>query len=486
MRAFLHVLLACTLGFCSVHSAAAQPIACEPCIRGDALIEKFSLQAVRPHAAELAALPLADPLTQEQYARVVELRQRTASLARLAAVDDSDLALVASALCRAASGGCVTSTTRALQCLADRCAVALPVPDQRTRDVATVVAACTRYQSQKRSPRVGLGFDWGNGVQRSQHPIDGRTWSLGIESRLRLNRRFGLIGRVDRSAGRDEQTDADSNGTDDTATGTLTRVSTLAGLSFVLDYALFEGQPRLLRIDLLGGYLATRSHPDESGPAAGADFTFQLAMVTAGVRVIQGFGDATDATMLIGHLGILIGAAPEPRVGPDCEADHGSRSSRLAIGFDMPFGGYGFSKQLGYLGTGIAIEALWNLTRNVDIATRADLLVYPGDERDSVIHTAALAGLRVDHGGRRTFRTSFFSTLMAGYTHGAGFTPTTTGTGPVTDISVGWGGQDRDGAAYLRLHGRFGISPANVDYRAVFLSAGFELRFDGSYWRRKP
>lgn len=485
MRAFLHLVLACVLGI-GVPSAAAQPIACEPCVRGDALIEKFSLQAVRPLAAELAALPLAEPLTEEQYAHVVELRQRTPSLVRVGAVDDSDLALVASALCLAASGDCVTSTTHALQCLADRCAVALPMPDPRTADVATVVPACTRYYSKRRSPPLGLGFEWGNGVQRSQHPTDGRAWSLGIESRLRLNRQFGVIARIDRSAGRDEQTDADGNGTDDVATGTLTRVSALAGPSFLFNYSRYEGQPRFLRVDLLGGYLATRSHPDESGPAAGADFTLQLAIVTAGVRVVQGFGDATDATMLIGHLGIIIGAAPEPRVGPDCEADHGSRSSRLALGFDMSFGGYGFPKQLGALIPGIGIEALWNLTKHVDLATRADLLVFPGDERDSVIHSAALAGLRVDHGSRGRSTIGFFSTVMLGYTHGAGFTPTTSGTGPVTDVSVGWGGQDRDGAAYLRLHGRFGISPDNVDYRAVFLSAGFELRFDGTYWRRHP
>jgi len=479
----LVLLLVCAVG---VRTSVAQPIACEPCVRGESLIDTYTIQPVRQLSAELAALPFAEALTQAQYARVVEMRQRVPALQRLAAIDDAQLAVIASALCHAETGDCVAATSRALTCLADRCAVALPVADPRTADVATVVPACSRYVSRNRSPRFGLGFEWGNGVQRSKHPIDGRVWSLALESRLRLSHRFGVVARVDRSAGRDEATDVDGNGTDDVADGTLVRIGAMAGPSVMFDYRIYEDQPLFMRLDLLGGYLATRSKPDESGPAAGIDITMQLAMVTAGVRVIQGFGDALDASMLVGHLGILLGSSPEPRIGPDCEADVGHRASRLAIGIDMPFGGYGFATDLGYLGTGLGFEAVWNLTKSLDVATRADLLVFPGDERDRVIHTAVLAGLRIDHGERQRSRIGFFSTLMAGYTHGAGFTPTTTGTGPVADVSLGWGGQDREGAAFLRLHGRFGLSPDNYDYRALFLSAGFELRFDGKYWRRGP
>jgi hypothetical protein len=35
---------------------------------------------------------------------------------------------------------------------------------------------------------------------------------------------------------------------------------------------------------------------------------------------------------------------------------------------------------------------------------------------------------------------------------------------------------------YLRLHGRFGVTPDNVDFRAIFLSAGVELRLDRRRW----
>ena len=46
-----------------------------------------------------------------------------------------------------------------------------------------------------------------------------------------------------------------------------------------------------------------------------------------------------------------------------------------------------------------------------------------------------------------------------------------------------WGGQSDEGAAYLRLHARAGIGPDNLEYRALFLSAGVELRLDPERWR---
>jgi hypothetical protein len=161
------------------------------------------------------------------------------------------------------------------------------------------------------------------------------------------------------------------------------------------------------------------------------------------------------------------------------------RSTRLALGFDFPLGGYGISSQLGYLAPGLGIEAKWYLSRSFDAVTRADLLVFPGDDRDRVVHQAVLAGLRIDHGKdtERSSRTGVFSTVLAGYSHAAGLTPTTVGSGPVADLSVAWGGQGRDGAAWLRLHARFGIAPDNLDYRVLLLSAGFEFRFDSRWWR---
>src|SRR5262249_18730975 len=82
--------------------------------------------------------------------------------------------------------------------------------------------------------------------------------------------------------------------------------------------------------------------------------------------------------------------------------------------------------------------------------------------------------------------TGLFTTIMAGYSHGIGVTPATVGSGPIADISVAWGGQGAEAAGYLRLHARFGIGPDNPDYRAIFLSAGFELRLDPRTWCCPP
>jgi hypothetical protein len=308
------------------------------------------------------------------------------------------------------------------------------------------------------------------------------VWSLGIEGRMRITRRIGAVARVDRTAGRDEATDLDGNGLDDSGTGSIIRVDALVGPSFFLDYRRFESTTRSLRLDLLGGYVATRSPGSESGPAAGFDLAYQLSSFRMGARFVQAFGDARDATMLLGHLGFVVGGGAQYSYD-DCGRDTGS--SRLALGFDLPIGGYGISSQLGYLATGIGIEATWHLTPALDVVTRADILVFPRYERDRVIHQAVLGGVRIDHGPRtgRSSRNGWMSTVMAGYSHGAALTTTTVGTGPVGELSTGWGRQGRDGVIYLRLHGRFGISPDNSDYRALFLSTTFELRFAPNRWR---
>lgn len=457
----------------------AQP-ACDTCARGDALIKQFSLEAVRPLAHELAALPLVEPLTADQYAHVIELRRRNPALVRLGGIDDTNLALIASALCQADSGACATATTTALRCVADRCALALP-PDPRHVDMPVLPETCK--QRERRSPRPGLGFDWGTGWQRSQYPNDGHAWSLGIEARMRLTRRIGAVARVDRTAGRDEATDADGNGRDDMGTGSIIRVDALAGPSFFLDYRRYESSTRLLRLDLLGGYVATRSPGSEDGPAAGFDLAYQLSSFRFGARFVQGFGGASDATTLLGHLGFVVGGGPHYTFD-DCGGND-DRATRLALAFDLPIGGYGISSQLGYLATGLGIESLWHLSPVFDAVTRADILVFPGNDRDRVIHQAVLAGVRIDHGPRteRSERNGWMTSAMVGYSHGAALTTTTVGTGPVGDLSLGWGRQGRDGVIYLRLHGRFGISPDNSDYRALFLSTTFELRFDPNRWR---
>jgi hypothetical protein len=378
-----------------------------------------------------------------------------------------------------------------LRCLADRCEVALPVAP----DLAEVPACRSNQPKERRRVApLGLGLDWGTGWHRSRYPHDGRAWSLGFQARLRLSERLAAVARIDRVAGRDEGNDDDGDGDDDSWTGSITRIYALGGPSIILSHKRFDNEPRLLRVDLLGGYLSTRSQADESGLAAGFDLSYQLAVMRVGVRFVQGFGDANDATMVLAHMGFVAGGSPR---SPDVFVDDCGRGgyisrkhhSRLALGFDFPLIGYGLSSELGLVVPGLGFEVIWNLTRSFDVLARGDLLIFPGIERDRTIHQAVLGGVRIDHGVRARLKdgynsddTGFFTTVMAGYTHGAGLTPTTTGTGPVGDISVGWGIQSDDGAGHFRLHGRFGIGPDNVDYRAIFISLGLELRFDPRRW----
>lgn len=473
------VAIVVVLGFAT--AAVAQP--CAPCTRGDAVIAQFSLQPLRSLAHELAALELADPLTPAQYAKIVELRQRHATLVRLGAVDEADLPAIAAALCNTAAGACTTSTTLALRCFADRCAVAFP-PDPRA-DVIAVSARCRDQSPAKPRTPLGLGVDWGTGWQSSRHPTDGRAWSFGIETRMRFGRRLGAVARVDRIAGRDEGVDDDGDGTDDVSTGSITRISALAGPSLVLDNIALERTQRVARLDLLAGWVSTRSHSDESGPALGFDLAYQLTVIRLGVRVVQGFGDAREATMVLAHAGFLGGSVPPLHASRDaCAASPPpERRSPFAIGFDLPLGGYGISKQLGYLATGLGFEAFVHLSRRFDVATRADLLLYPGGDRDRVIHQAVLGGLRIDHKPKRERDTGFFTTVLGGYSHGAALTPTRVGSGPIVDLAIAWGGQGSEGAANLRLHGRFGVGADNRDYRALFLSFGVEMRLDPESWR---
>lgn len=480
-------LLALVLVLAVVAPAAAQPSPpCAACTRGDELVEQLGLQPLRALAGELAGLVLDIPLTPAQYARIVELRGRSPALARVGAVEDADLAAIAAALCRAPAGACTDATAHALRCLADRCEVEFPRPPPRRADVVRVAPGCQESQTPKRTAPLGIGLSWGTGWHASRYPNDGRAWSLGLEARLRLGRRLGTVARIDRIAGRDEARD-DGDGNDDVWTGSITRIAALAGPSIVFGQGRYEGEPRYLRLDLLAGYLSTRSQADESGPAAGVDLGYQLSILRIGVRFVQGFGDARDATTMLAHLGFVAGAAPPDGGRDDCGLPRfDTSSSRLALGFDLPLVGYGLSSELGLLATGLGLELAWNLTPRFDALARADLLLFPGYERERTIHQAVLAGVRIDYlAHRRRTETGFFTTVMGGYTHGAGLVPTSTGSGPVGDVSFGWGIQSREAAAHFRLHGRFGIGPDNLEYRAIFLSGGFELRLDPSRWRRR-
>ncbi len=468
----MRVLAAIGLLLALTASAAAET--------GDELIDRFQLQPLRELTGELSALTLKEPLTPEQYAHIVEIRRRHPALVRLGAMDQADHLMIASALCRApADSLCVANVTQALVCLADRCEVALRA-DVSSKDLVELPEECTKYKARKRTSALGLGIEWGTGVQRTAHPSDGAAWSVGIETRLRLGRRIGAVARVDRVAGRDEAEDMDGDGKDDRSTGSITRILALAGPSIVLDQARFEDEKRFVRLDLLAGYMATQSQPDESGVAAGADLSFQLWGIRLGARVVQGFAGAQNASIGLAHIGFVAGGSPPDSHGADCDKE-GKRSSPFALGLDFPLSGYGISN-LGYITPGIGVEGLWHLSKSFDALARADLLLFPGDERDRVIHQAVLAGFRIDHGKYR-WGTGFFTTIAAGYTHEAGLSPSDTDSGPIADVSLAWGNRDAEGAGYVRLHARIGLTSENVDYFAIFLSGGLELRFDKNRWK---
>jgi hypothetical protein len=164
----------------------------------------------------------------------------------------------------------------------------------------------------------------------------------------------------------------------------------------VLDNTRCDSTTRFVQLDLLGGWFATRSPASESGPAAGIDLSFQLSAFRLGARLVKGFGDARDASMLLAHLGLVGGATPEYRDATECGEDTGARSSPIALGFDVAIAGYGFSDELGYLATGLGVEGLWHVTALVDALVRADLVMFPGGDRERTIDQALLAGVRVD------------------------------------------------------------------------------------------
>jgi hypothetical protein len=465
----------------AAHPAVADP--CAHCADGDALIDKLSLQPLRAIARELTA-PLADPVTPPEFARLVELRAKYPVLVRAGALADDDLGAVAAALCKADTGACVDATRRTLHCLADRCEIDLP-PGPRV-DATDTLANCHTYNTHKRSPSYGLGFDWGTGWQASRYPTDGRAWSLGMEGRLRLGHAIGLAARVDRINSVDGKVDTDGNGHDDMDTGPITRLSTLVGPTIVFDLARYKSTTRFLRVDFLGGYISTRSQAGESGPAAAIDVAYQLSVFRFGARFEQGFLDARDASMLLAHFGIVTGATPTYRNARDCGAEPDSRSTRLGIGLDLPIVGAGFDRALGFELSGVGVEAMWIASRHVDVLAHADLLLYPGQkndvglrEHDRVIHQAVLAGLRASI--PRRHHQQWFATVMTGYTEGAGLDAQS---GPIADVAVAWGISERDGGFNVRLHYRFGLAPDDIDYRTLFLSAGFEFHLDRSRWRR--
>lgn len=471
------------LATCAI--ARAQPLVCEPCTRGDDTLSQLGETGalLRVHAQDLVAIGIAPggEIDESQQARLRAVVNGNPDhlVEKLAALSDSQLDDVAAAACNAPDGQCKTTLAAALRCLVGRCTVRRQVIERE--DVGH--PACDPYVKQVTSPAFGLGLEWGEGQQRDARPVDHRAWSFGFEGRRRLTGRAGLVARVDRSSGRDAAIDANGDGRDDVGTENVTRVAVLAGPSLMFAVRRTDAT-RFAQLDLLGGYQWRLSSSGEDGPVAGFDLAYALEVARVGVRVTQGFGDAKDAHAVLAHVGFVVGAGPSFSYGAGCGIET-KAVTKLALALDVPLFGFGLSSALDYSLPGFGLEAAYHLAKAFDVTARADLLMFPNGDRDRTLYHSVLAGGRFDLGGdsKQSTRTGFFSTVMAGYAFAAGTEPTTAGSGPVADASVGWGGQGDDGMAYLRLHGRFGLSPDNVDARAVFLSAGLELRLDRRQWR---
>ena len=148
---------------------------------------------------------------------------------------------------------------------------------------------------------------------------------------------------------------------------------------------------------------------------------------------------------------------------------------------DVPVSGW--ARHVGYITPSFGLEAALHLHHRFDAIVRADLLDMPRGDGDRALHSGLLAGGRVDlSSDAAADRIGWFVTLAGGYDHVATTTSAAIQSGLVADASLGWGLQGADGAASVRLHGRFGLTEANRDLRAVFLSLGLEWRLDRDRW----
>jgi hypothetical protein len=346
---------------------------------------------------------------------------------------------------------------------------------------------CTRHEKELRTPRTGGSLEFTTGRQSSGFPLEGHAWGFGFDVRRRIARRIGLIARLDRTHGRDAGVDRDGDGRDDAGTGAVNRLSVLGGTTVTLSSTYYDDFVRFIELDLLAGYLATTSQPGEDGFAAGADLSFQLLVPRVGLRVVQGFGDAREARMVLAHVGINIGGMPPFAVRVGCangDDDDNRGGSAWAVGFDLPLSGYALVGDLGYVTPGFAVETAYYLHPLVQAVARGDVFAFTNGDADRVVHQSLFAGGRIDLSQpRRSTRIGPSLVVLAGYSFASATEPTRAGSGPVLDASLGFGAHDPTGGVGLRLHGRFGLAPENADVRAVFLSLGVELRLDERRWR---
>ena len=346
-----------------------------------------------------------------------------------------------------------------------------------------------RHEKQLHAPRTGGSVEYITGWQASGSPVEGHASGFGLDLRRRLARRLALIARLDVTYGRDAGADRNGDGRDDAGTGAVNRVSALGGATITLASTYYDDFVRFIELDLLGGYLATTSQPGEDGPVVGADLSFQLVVPRFGVRVLQGLGGAGDARAVLA-LGLTIGGSPTFAVRVGCEGgypDEDRGGSPWAVGVDIPLGGYALVGGLGFVTPGLAVEAAYHATPYVQAVARADVLAFTNGDADRVVHQSVFAGGRIDlapidRAAGHTGGLGGTIVVLAGYAFASATEPTGARSGPVLDASIGFGGQVPHSAGGIRIHGRFGLARDNTDLRAIFLSAGGELRLDARSW----
>ena len=450
---------------------------------GDAAVLRASL----PRFGALEQLAISSPeLTSDQNDGLQRIAddERRALRAYFDRFADQGLRDLATLACSTDTGtDCIAHVQHAMTCVAENSCV------YERRDSGpfgrAAERACGRSRTTRSSPN-GFGAELATGWQDSAFPNERRAWGYGLELRRRLGQRIGAMLRLDRSNGRDAGIDTDGDGRDDVATGRVSRITALAGFSVIPLTPTWDGIWHYLELDILAGYTSMTSPGDEDGFTAGADLSFQLAGTRFGLRALQGFGEASEARSVLAHIGFSAGSAPQYTYVVGCSADEPGLG--FSFGFDFPLSGYSLGTGIGYSPPfgGIGLEIAYILSEYFQPLARADVLVFLNGDADHVLHHAVMAGGRIDLAPLldtgKASRAGPFVTLLAGYAWGAVTQPSKAGSGPVGDASLGWLFEENDVAAWVRLHGRFGLVSDNEDLRALFLSVGFERRFNPDRW----
>lgn len=472
------------------HPPRPQQIACDECVRGEQALAAMGSAGVtlRQYAPVMTStlVPLrirGDVLDASQERRVrgfvtdAPINERSA-LHQLTSKSDDEVLAISYALCKSPDPDCAQSLMGALRHVR-YIAESIVDPVQQPYGLPDGPGTCDPTVGHVRSPKIGVGVEYATGWQDSVRAVDGRVWSLGIEARARLRDSIGFIARVDRSTGRDEARDEDGDGRDDVETGRVLRWTMMGGLSLRFHTLRDREAPQYWQVDSLVGWSRAG---DQSGLLVGYDISYQLVVARLGVRMLVGFGDASEERAALLHTGFMFGAGPQYYYGAGCShVEQAAPSSRAAIALDIPLSGW--AQHGGYITPGFGLEGALHLHSRFDALLRADLLVMPNGDGDRSLHQSVLAGGRLDRSSdSHGTRTGLFTTLAAGYDFVAAPSSSTIRSGPIVDVSLGWGAQASDGAGYVRVHGRFGVTPNNQDLRAVFLSAGLELRLDRRSW----